>query len=250
MELKKRKLKTVYNGFFVSSGELEVQKDQNFREKKSVSKQSQNEIKKMEIPSFLLENIILGKMDLKRKKKKKMVNNNNENNNENKIENNCKNDGMNNDIKTNAIEGGKKKENKDVNKERKLKSSMSTFTKTLLDGTMIVVPRVRVIKQKPEWIPTVQTIEALESFKVEFSIMKLKINKNGLIPLQVILFILLILYILFSFILFSFHFISFIFILFSSSLLIFIFIFIILFLFFVFPINLFSINLFSINIFN
>ena len=148
LELKKRKLKTVHDGFFVSSGELEVQKDETFRERKSMVVQNVKErIKGIEkdksiiIPSFLLDDILLQKLVIKKKKKDI----------DNKIESN---------------------------------SPLPSTINNLLDSA-IIIPRVRTVKPKPFWIPTLQTLDALEAFKNVFLTMEIKINKSGLIPLQV-----------------------------------------------------------------
>ena len=148
LELKKRKLKTVHDGFFVSSGELEVQKDETFRERKSMVVQNVKErIKGIEkdksiiIPSFLLDDILLQKLVIKKKKKDI----------DNKIESN---------------------------------SPLPSTIDSLLDSA-IIVPRVRTVKPKPFWIPTLQTLDALEAFKNVFLTMEIKINKSGFIPLQV-----------------------------------------------------------------
>ena len=148
LELKKRKLKTVHDGFFVSSGELEVQKDETFRERKSMVVQNVKErIKGIEkdksiiIPSFLLDDILLQKLVIKKKKKDI----------DNKIESN---------------------------------SPLPSTINNLLDSA-IIIPRVRTVKPKPFWVPTLQTLDALEAFKNVFLTMEIKINKSGLIPLQV-----------------------------------------------------------------
>ena len=148
LELKKRKLKTVHDGFFVSSGELEVQKDETFRERKSMVVQNVKErIKGIEkdksiiIPSFLLDDILLQKLVIKKKKKDI----------DNKIESN---------------------------------SPLPSTINNLLDSA-IIIPRVRTVKPKPFWVPTLQTLDALEAFKNVFLTMEIKINKSGFIPLQV-----------------------------------------------------------------
>ena len=149
LELKKRKLRTVHDGFFISSGELEVQKDETIREKKSMVVQNVKErIKDGEnkkgimIPSFLLDDILLQKLVIKKKKKE-----------------------IDSKIESNAL-------------------ISSSATNNLSDCT-IIVPRVRTVKPKPLWIPTIQTLDVLEKFKNDFLSLEIKINKSGLIPLQV-----------------------------------------------------------------
>ena len=175
LELKKRKLKTVHDGFFVSSGELEVQKDETFRERKSMVVQNVKErIKGIEkdksiiIPSFLLDDILLQKLVIKKKKKDI----------DNKIESNSPLPSTINNLLV------IKKKKKDIDNKIESTSPNPSTINDLLDSA-IIVPRVRTVKPKPFWVPTLQTLDALEAFKNVFLTMEIKINKSGLIPLQV-----------------------------------------------------------------
>ena len=64
-------------------------------------------------------------------------------------------------------------------------TEINTEENTKNDMHKMSVPRVRAPKPKPLWIPSPNTIIALDLFKTEFLKLNIKIGKNSSVPLQV-----------------------------------------------------------------
>ena len=140
-ELKKRKLKTVHGGFFVSSGELEVLKDQE-QSRTSNSERSDADGALSNISSdFILKDI---KVPLK--------------------------------LKLVKSKGGQSSKDTQSSASSSLKSPVS-------EGSTSV--RIRSIKTKPLWTPSLASLAALETFKQAFLNMNITMGKSGIVPSQV-----------------------------------------------------------------
>jgi hypothetical protein len=146
-ELKKRKLRTVHGGFFVSSGELEVEKDLEIQSKRTVaSNQSANVTNKNASHSVPESSVMLISDRIKIDKVPEL------------LEKDPKGDGpilVADGVKKTDPEGGVK------------------------------VPRVRVIRPKPLWVPSPSAISALETFREACRAGSITIGKNGIVPQQV-----------------------------------------------------------------
>lgn len=150
-ELKKRKLRTVHGGFFVSSGELEVEKDLEIQSKRRVaSNQSANVTNKNASHSVPASSVML----------------------------------ISDRIKIDKVPELLAKGPKGDPGDKGPILVADGVKKTDPEGG-VKVPRVRVIRPKPLWVPSPSAISALETFKEACRAGSITIGKNGIVPQQV-----------------------------------------------------------------
>ena len=150
-ELKKRKLRTVHGGFFVSSGELEVEKDLEIQSKRTVaSNQSANVTNKNASHSVPASSVML----------------------------------ISDRIKIDKVPELLEKDPKGDPGDKGPILVADGVKKTDPEGG-VKVPRVRVVRPKPLWVPSPSAISALETFREACRAGSITIGKNGIVPQQV-----------------------------------------------------------------
>jgi hypothetical protein len=153
-ELKKRKLRTVHGGFFVSSGELEVEKQIETESKKT--NQSSNLTNKNKAqPASASSAMLTSKIDKVQKILEKGPN------------------------EKGPVKGPK------GDPGDKASTLIADGTKKADVEGGVKVPRVRVARPKPQWVPSTAAISALEAFREAYRTGNITIGKNGLVPQQV-----------------------------------------------------------------
>jgi hypothetical protein len=144
-ELKKRRLRTVHGGFFVSSGELEVERQietESDKTSQSVSLANKNTAQSASASSAILTS----KIDRVQK----------------------------------IPEKGPKGDS-----GNKASILVADGAKKAAGEGGVKVPRVRVARPKPLWVPSPAAISALEAFREAYRAGNITIGKNGLVPQQV-----------------------------------------------------------------
>ena len=251
IELKKRRMKTAHSGFFVSTGELEVLKDVEYKGFRSnmVNKDKTENNSTENVGGVMVGNIegkgfekgkekvksklsadkgtVESKVDIEKKKNillsliKKNIANGEKINYSPSITkistvpsslssslsapgllpsssalsdasfassaliSKSKKDSSSGKNKMNIINNTDNMNNSNTEISNNININVNTNTNNITPTTVPTVPRVRVIKPKPLWDPTLDTLQAIVQFGESCKPLGIKIGKTGFIPSQV-----------------------------------------------------------------